>query len=68
MEDMHVFGGILYTGDDHTAHAASCIFVGSDAVWDLAEANKLNVKKHVNNLLALIRCVLCPPCFCTLTH
>ena len=52
---MHIFGAILYTGDDHVAHAASCIFVGSDIVRDLADANQLNVKRHVNNLLALIR-------------
>jgi hypothetical protein len=55
MEDMHIFGAILYTGDDHTAHAASCVFGGSDVIRDLAEANKLNIKRHLNNVLALIR-------------
>jgi hypothetical protein len=57
MEDVHVFGAILYTGDDHTAHASSCIFGGSDVILELADEHKLNVKRHVNNLLALIRCV-----------
>jgi hypothetical protein len=55
MEDMHIFGAILYTGDDHTAHAASCVFGGSDVIRDLAEADKLNIKRHLNNVLALIR-------------
>ena len=55
MEDVHIFGALLYTGDDHTAHAASCIFSGSDIVRQLAEAEQVNVKRHINNILALIR-------------
>ena len=55
MEDMHIFVAILYTGDDHRAHAASCIFTGSDAIKDLVDANRVNVHRHVNDLLARLR-------------
>ncbi|KZS99378.1 uncharacterized protein LAESUDRAFT_765611, partial [Laetiporus sulphureus 93-53] len=55
LEDMEVFGAIVYKGTDAAAKQLSVIFGGSDTIKTLIELNQVDVRQMLDNFSACIR-------------
>lgn len=55
LEDMEVFGVIVYKGTDAAAKQLSTIFGGSDSVKKLIELNKIDVRRLISDVTTCIR-------------
>lgn len=58
LEDMEVFGMIIYKGTDATTKQLSVIFGGSDTIKTLIELNQIDVRQVLDDFSACIRYVM----------